>query len=86
MANVTLVFSGTETSKTQEHKLVCFHNTLNDIFIEITDDFEVSSFICLDRSTAIKLHRELKKQISLIIFMNFLDKKMNYDDFSNEYR
>lgn len=66
MANVTLVFSGTETSKTQEHKLVCFHNTLNDIFIEITDDFDVSSFICLDRSTAIKLHRELKKQISYI--------------------
>lgn len=66
MANVTLVFSGTEKSKTQKHTLVCYHNTLNDIFIEITDDTDLSSFICLNRSTAIKLHRELKKQISFM--------------------
>lgn len=66
MANVKLVFLGTEISKTQEHYLVCYHNKSNDIFIEIKDDSNIASFICLDRSTAIKLHRELKKQISFI--------------------
>ena len=66
MANVKLVFSGTETSRTKEHTLVCYHNAGNDIFIEIVTDSQETSYICLDRATAIKLHRELKKQISFI--------------------
>jgi hypothetical protein len=66
MANVKLVFSGTETSRTDEHTLVCYHNANNDIFIEIETNDLISSHICLDRATAIKLHRELKKQISFI--------------------
>lgn len=66
MANVKLVFSGTETSRTDEHTLVCYINANNDIFIEIETNDMVCSHICLDRATAIKLHRELKKQISFI--------------------
>jgi hypothetical protein len=66
MANFKLVFSGTETSRTEEHTLVCYHNTQNDIFIEIETSYQESSYICLDRATAIKFHRELKKQISFI--------------------
>jgi hypothetical protein len=66
MANFKLVFSGTETSETNLHTLICYHNTLNDIFIEIENSSNESAYICLDRSTAIKLHRELKKQISFM--------------------
>jgi hypothetical protein len=66
MANVKLVFSGTETSKTQDHNLVCYLNTNNNIYIRIEEYATQSSHICLDRATAIKLHRELKKQISFI--------------------
>lgn len=66
MANVKLVFSGTKMSKTDEHTLVCYHNLYDNIFIEIKTDNQESTHICLDRATAIKLHRELKKQISFI--------------------
>lgn len=66
MANVKLVFSGTEISETQEHEMVCYHNMNNEIFIEIKTSDNEASFICFDRATAIKLHRELKKQISFI--------------------
>lgn len=66
MANVKLVFSGTETSTTEDHSLVCYLNAFNEIYIQVKESEEQFSHICLDRSTAIKLHRELKKQISFI--------------------
>ena len=66
MANVKLVFQGTEKSKTDEHELVCFFNTNNEIYIHIDMPDYMTSFICLDKSTAIKLHRELKKHISFL--------------------
>jgi len=67
MANVKLIFSGTEESETQEHQLQCFANSNNNIYININTGHEFyNSFICLDKSTAIKLHRELKKQISYL--------------------
>ena len=37
-----------------------------DIFIEIDMDGHIPCYIALDKATAIKLHRELKKQISFI--------------------
>ena len=66
MANTKLVFIGTEKSKSDEHELVCYNNTNNEIYINISYPNYESAFICLDKSTAIKLHRELKKQISFI--------------------
>lgn len=64
MGNYKLVFGGTEASNTQEDQLVCFANLNNEIQLNLTGDG--FSFICLDKATAIKLHRELKKQISFL--------------------
>lgn len=64
MANTKLIFQGTSKSKTEEHELQIFYNTNNEIYISIELKNEYPSFICLDKPTAIKLHRELKKQIS----------------------
>jgi hypothetical protein len=62
-----IVFLGSVISETDSTELRMFYNAHNEIYIEINsiDDFP-SSFICLDRETAIKLHKELKKQISYI--------------------
>lgn len=66
MANVKLLFNGSEISETEDHELKCFANTHGEIYINISMPRFMDSFICLDRSTAIKLHRELKKQISFL--------------------
>lgn len=68
MANTKLLFLGSEKSETTEHSLVCYHNANNEIYINISmgnsdNDY---AFICLDKQTAIKLHRELKKHISFL--------------------
>jgi len=64
MANYKTVFLGTERSLTNQHELVCYSNTSNEIFIEIQGD--VVEFICLDKSTAIKLAKTLRTHINLI--------------------
>lgn len=70
MSRTKLVFYGTDESKTSDTELTCYMNNNNQIFIQITDQaqeyFDNIQFICLDKATAIKLHRELKKQISYI--------------------
>ena len=66
MANTKIVFLGTEKSQTENHELLCYSNDKNEIFISIEMEGYESSFICLDKSTAIKLHRELKKHISFL--------------------
>ena len=66
MANVKLVFQGSVESETEEHELVCYSNTNNNIYLQISIPNFDTSFICLNKSTAIKLHRELKKQISFL--------------------
>jgi len=63
MANILLKFYGTEKSKTDEHSLVAFSNTNNEIYLSIEIPNNYPSFICLDKSTAVRLVRELKKQI-----------------------
>jgi|688.fasta_scaffold1346144_2 hypothetical protein len=67
MANTKLVFC---SSDDRDVELLCYLNDKNEIFIQITDldehHHDNYQFITLDRSTAIKLHRELKKQISYI--------------------
>jgi hypothetical protein len=65
---VKLVFTGTQNSDSTDHKLEVFVNAAKEIYIGISDEnqFTGGSYICLDKSTAIKFHRELKKQISFI--------------------
>lgn len=65
MAKFKLTFYGTERSGTQDHKIECFHNTENDIFIK-TGDGDSSNFICLDKSTAIKFAKTLRTEINKI--------------------
>lgn len=64
MGNYKLVFGGTEESNTELYELVCFANLNNEIQLNLNGDG--FNFICLDKTTAIKLHRELKKQISFL--------------------
>jgi len=61
---VNLIFSGAENSGTQDNLLRVFYNTRNEIFIDIEMVDCVPSFISLDKKTAIKLSKELRKQIS----------------------
>ena len=67
MANVKLIFQGTERSKTDETELEVFANVYNEIVINLDCVNQEWSQICLDRSTAIRLVRELKKQIGFLM-------------------
>lgn len=66
MARVKLIFSGSENSSTENHEIVCFHNTLNEIYINLSMDGFEDSFICLDKSTAIKFAKTLRTEINKI--------------------
>lgn len=59
-------FNGTKNSITQDHEIKLFANKQNEIEIEIRDYFNVDVSICLDKKTAIKLHRQLKRNISYL--------------------
>lgn len=66
MANVKLVFQGTEKSKTEDHELQCFYNIHNEIYLSIDMGDFPPCFICLDKATAVKLVKHLKLHISYI--------------------
>lgn len=67
MADVSVVFRGSINSSKPKNTLEVFANIQNRISITITDSFLVyPSVIELNKETAIKLHRELKKQISFL--------------------
>ena len=66
MANIKLIFQGTETSETNEHELTTFANTRNEIYLCVDSKDFPPSFICLDKLTAAKLVKELKLQISYL--------------------
>ena len=63
-------FQGIEKSETQYHELECYRNVNENILILIKDtkcDYgDCKKWIELDKSTAIKLSRELRKQIAAI--------------------
>lgn len=66
MENTKFIFTGTENSEDQEMQL--FYNTKNEIFIkvyhwEIPDQAE---YITLNKATAVKLCKVLKREISKI--------------------
>lgn len=67
---IKLSFQGIEKSESQHHELECFRNINENILISIKDtqcDYgECKKWIELDKPTAIKLSRELRKQIAAI--------------------
>ena len=63
MANIRIKFYGTQKSGTEEHSLIAYSNIHNEMYLCIDMPGFEQSFICLDKSTAIRLVRELKKQI-----------------------
>ena len=68
MANVKLIFKGSEESKfTKNTELECFVNNKDEITISIDDGHKkYPSVISLDESTAIKLLKTLRTHINLI--------------------
>ena len=68
MANARILFGGDEN--TQTHVLECFAMT-KSLFISIDmnygkDDKTEYAYIGLDRATAIRLSKELRRQIALL--------------------
>jgi hypothetical protein len=68
---IVLKFYGTEKSKTEKESLEVFCNAQNELTI-ITKDEDCEhcynkQHICLDKATAIRLSRELRKQIALLV-------------------
>lgn len=64
MANVKLTFCGNQLRK-NDAEILCFAKTDGEIVIKISNHIDFQ-FISLDKSTAIKLSKELRKQIALI--------------------
>lgn len=62
-----LVFTSTEKSEI-DALMIVRANINNEIFIELTDSLKdyPPRFICLDKETAIKFAKELRKQISFL--------------------
>jgi len=70
MADVSIIFKGSVNTSTEENQLEVFANMQNKVSITIFDpNFNQNGYpnvIQLNRETAIKFHRELKKQISFL--------------------
>ena len=67
---VKLSFQGTEISSTDLRELECYAGGNNEIVVLITNtdcehDYN-QQFVALDKHTAIRLSRELRKQIALL--------------------
>lgn len=63
---VELIFTGTERSNTEHIELTTFINLHKEITLKIKVDDNVLSFISLDKQTAIRFQKELRKQISYL--------------------
>jgi Pyruvate/2-oxoacid:ferredoxin oxidoreductase gamma subunit len=70
MERTKLIFCSSEKSK-NNHELVAHSNSNNEIFLNIYDPRDESGyynmFIALDKHTAIKLVKHLKREISFIM-------------------
>lgn len=64
MANIKIVFQGTEDTKTEKHEMECFLNTSGSITLKLIDSSNYQSAICLDVSTAIKFSKTLRTEIN----------------------
>ena len=66
MSKHKIIFFGSDESNTEDHQLECFCNDENEIYISVDMGNISTSFIVLDKSSAIKLSRVLKSEISKI--------------------
>lgn len=70
MANTKMLFLGAEGTGTENNELECYCNVNDDIYITILDNsnprLPERCSIALDKNTAVKLSRELRRQIALI--------------------
>ena len=64
---VSLLFKGTDSSGTDSTKLELFANTRNEIYVQI-EDSNLGQHLCLSKEDAIRLSKELKKQLNIITF------------------
>ena len=67
---VQLKFYGTEETKTNDNSLEVFVNTHDEITVRIKDESVDHDYnrqlVSLDKQTAIRLSREIRKQIALL--------------------
>jgi hypothetical protein len=63
MAKVEILFTGSLLSDTIDTTIICKKNKDNELDIEIFNDSENYGVITLDKETAIKLVKQLKKAI-----------------------
>jgi hypothetical protein len=66
MANVKLLFYGSVDSETQDVTIETFCNASQEISFFICEDGFPKAIIVLDKATAIRFSKELRKQIALI--------------------
>lgn len=70
MANVKLVFCGDAQTENTNKEMQVYVNQFKKLYISITDadciDYENTQYTCLDKETAIKFSKELRKQIALM--------------------
>lgn len=66
MANVKLLFYGTEKSRTEGHSIECYVNVSDEISIVLTEENSSPTLISLDKNTAIRFAKEIRRQISMI--------------------
>jgi hypothetical protein len=64
MANVKLIFCGTKESKTNDSNLEVLASS-NEVMLFLSNE-GYERHICLDKTTAVRLVRELKKQIGFL--------------------
>ena len=71
MANVKLIFHGTENTNTHNTELECFVNVKNQITLSIdSGDGFYPTIICLDTPTAIKFAKTLRSVINEVKEVN----------------
>lgn len=70
MANVKLVFCGDSETENTSKEMQMYVNQFSKLYISITDvdvdSYDNFQYTCLDKQTAIKLSKELRKQIALM--------------------
>lgn len=66
MANVKILFFGSKKGGTNENALDILLTDKNELLIRITQEDYPKGYIALDKSTAIRFSKELRRQIALL--------------------
>lgn len=72
MSKQRIIFEGTENSGTYASQLEVYANKKNEVHISLFnwDILDIPLSICLDRNTAIKLVKQLKREIGKLEVQN----------------